>query len=193
SGGFAFDLREVSHGAARRARRHQRIGLERDGYFALALRVPAVGPSIHCGAATLELGSIDQELDAAGRDVDEDAVALLDQRDGPALGRLGRRVTDAEPGGAAAEAAVGDEGARRAEPFALEERRRVEHLLHAGPAAGTLVGDDDHAAGRREPTLLGRDGRGLAAEVVVVDGLAERAGVHGRRPAVNQAGPIELA
>ena len=58
------------------------------------------------------------------------------------------------PRRAAAEAAVGDERARLAEPFALEERRRVQHLLHAGAAARALVDDHDDVAGL---DLVGQD------------------------------------
>jgi hypothetical protein len=55
-------------------------------------------------------------------------------------------VADGQAGGAAGEAAVGDQRAGLAQAPALEERGRVEHLLHAGAALGALVADDDDVA-----------------------------------------------
>ena len=78
-------------------------------------------------------GLTSSEIDA-GRDVDGDRVAVLDQRDQAAAGRLGGDVPDGQPAGAAGEPAVGDQRAGPAQAAALEERRRVEHLLHARAA-----------------------------------------------------------
>ena len=53
----------------------------------------------------------------AGVDVDDDAVAVAHEGDGPAVDRLGGDVADAEAVGAAREAAVGDQrGSRRPGP-----------------------------------------------------------------------------
>src|SRR5690554_1080852 len=49
--------------------------------------------------------------------------------------------------GAAGEPAVGDQGAHLAQTAALEEARRVQHLLHARTALGALVADDHHVTG----------------------------------------------
>ena len=58
-----------------------------------------------------------------------------------------------------------------AEAAALQVRGRVEHLLHAGAAARTLVADDDDVAGldacredRLDRLVLGLDDDGRAAE-----------------------------
>ena len=44
---------------------------------------------------------VDQEIDLAVGNVDANAVALFDQADGAALGRLGRDMADAEARGSA--------------------------------------------------------------------------------------------
>ena len=71
-----------------------------------------------------------------------------------AISAAGRRlrgdVADGQAGGAAGEAAVGDQRARLAQAAALEERRRVEHLLHARAALRALVADD-HDVARLDP------------------------------------------
>ena len=56
-------------------------------------------------------------------------------------------MADAEPRGSARKAAVGQQGAGLAQALALEERRRVQHFLHAGSALGALVHDHHHVAG----------------------------------------------
>src|SRR4051812_45343428 len=52
-------------------------------------------------------------------------------------------MSDAQARSAAAEPPVGDQGASFAQAFALQERGRIQHLLHAGAAFGPFVGDDD--------------------------------------------------
>lgn len=56
-------------------------------------------------AAARQFGVVHPELQAAGRDVDADAVTAVDQGDRAALRRLRADVADAQAGGAAAEAA----------------------------------------------------------------------------------------
>src|SRR5699024_11222732 len=98
-------------------------------------------------AAPGELLLGDVELEQALVHVDDDAVAVLDQADQPALGRLRGDVADGDAAGAPGEPAVGDQGAGLPELAALEERRGVEHLLHAGTALRALVADDHHVPG----------------------------------------------
>ena len=56
-------------------------------------------------------------------------------------------MADRQARGAAGEAAVGDQRAGFAEALRLDVARRVEHFLHARPAARPLVADDDDVAG----------------------------------------------
>src|SRR5699024_1286059 len=94
-------------------------------------------------AALLEHVLVDQEIEGSAGDVDHDAITVLDERDGAAVDRLGGDVADAEAPGAAAEAAVGDEGAFLSPTGALERTGDGEHLAHARTALRTLVDDGD--------------------------------------------------
>jgi hypothetical protein len=78
--------------------------------------------------------------------VDEDLVAVLDQADGAAARRFRGDVADRQSRGAAGEPAVGDQRALLAESGALQERRRVQHLLHAGAARRALIAHHQHLA-----------------------------------------------
>src|SRR4030081_2458622 len=64
----------------------------------------------------------------------------------PAGRRLGGDVAYRQARGATGEAPVGDQRAGPAEPLALEEARRVQHLLHARSAPRAFVPDDHHVA-----------------------------------------------
>ena len=50
------------------------------------------------------------------------------------------------PDGAAREPPVGEQGADLAEALRFQIAGRIEHLLHARPAARALIADDDHVA-----------------------------------------------
>ena len=76
----------------------------------------------------------------------DDDVAVLEQRDRPADGRLGADVADAEAARGAGEAAVGDQRDLVAHALAVERRRGRQHLAHAGAALGALVADDEDVA-----------------------------------------------
>src|SRR6478735_10301933 len=143
-GGRSAQLGDVADGAAVGARGHRGVGAQGRGDLAVTVlrRVHAVQRLASGG----ELLVGDEQLDRTVRDVDPDPVAVLDQRDRAAGRRLGRGVPDGEAGGAAGEPAVRDERAGLAETAALQEGRRVEHLLHAGAAARALVADDDDVA-----------------------------------------------
>ena len=75
------------------------------------------------GPAARQLGVVDEQVEAALRDVEADAVAVADERDGPLVDRLGRDVADAQAGRAAGEAAVGEQEHVLAEPGALDRAR----------------------------------------------------------------------
>jgi hypothetical protein len=76
-------------------------------------------------------------------DVDRYAVAGFDQADSAALFGFRRDMADREARRAAGEAAVGDQRADFPESLRLEVAGGIEHFLHAGAAARTLVADDD--------------------------------------------------
>ena len=88
----------------------------------------------------------------------------LDEGDRAAGRRLGRHVADHEAVRRAAEAAVGDEGHRAAEPLPDEGGGHAEHLGHAGGALRPLVADDDDVAGLDPLRLHRLERRGLAVE-----------------------------
>ena len=72
-------------------------------------------------AAACQLVLGDVELEQALVDVDDDRVAVLDEADETALGRLRGDVPDGDAAGAAREAAVGDQGAGLPRPRPLRK------------------------------------------------------------------------
>src|SRR5690606_5903686 len=94
--------------------------------------------------APRELGGGQVDLDARALRVDADAVAVLEQRDRPAVRRLGAGIADAHAARGTGKPAVGQQ--RHAFPHALpvDQRRHAQHLAHAGPALRALVADDEH-------------------------------------------------
>jgi hypothetical protein len=85
-------------------------------------------------------------VDGAVRDVDLDAVAVIHQRDQPALCRFRRCVTDRQARGAAREAAIGEQRAFLAESLGLQIGGRIQHFLHARSALRSFVADDHDVA-----------------------------------------------
>src|SRR3569833_3743059 len=123
----AGELIEIADGAPGGAGGGQRVGAQRLRDRAIAVGPPGVGAlRLHGGAPLGQRGGVDQHVDLSRRDVDADALALLAQRDGAPLARLGRDVTDAEARGAAREAAGGEQRAGLAQPLALQVRRRLQ-------------------------------------------------------------------
>ena len=121
---------ELAHGAFGSACGQGRIGFERRCHLAFARGggLPAFG--ILGGAAAGECGFVDREVDAAVGNVDFDQVALLNEADQAAFGGFGGDMADGEAGCAARKAAIGEQGAGRAEAFGFEVACRVEHFLH---------------------------------------------------------------
>src|SRR6478735_9631431 len=78
--------------------------------------------------------------------VDLDNVAILQQGDRAAHGRLRPDMADAEPARGAREPAVGDEGNLAAHPLPGQRRRGGEHFPHSGAAARPLIADHDDFA-----------------------------------------------
>src|SRR5262249_45222106 len=120
-------------------------------------------------------------LQLARGEVDVDDVAVANQPDRAALGRLGRDVADAQAARAAAEAAIGDQGRAAAQlGDALDHAGQRQHLAHPRAATRAFVLDDDHVAGLDFAVhdgigggLLAVEDSGWAAEVHLV--LVDRA------------------
>ena len=98
------------------------------------------------GPAALKLLRGDLQLKAAGRDVNENFIAVLHQGDGAASGRLRGDMPDAGAMRGAGEAPVGDQGAVLVHTPAHDEGGGGEHLPHAGPPLGALIPDDQDGA-----------------------------------------------
>src|SRR5690606_18335087 len=140
--------------------------------------------------ASLDLGLIDVELDAPGRDVHPDGVTILDQADETANLRLGGDVADAHPGRPSGEAPVGDEQHVLAETRSLDGAGDLEHLSHPGTTLRALGADDDHVTGldlvveeSGESALLPVEHAGRADEPVQLDaGDLDHASLGGEVP-----------
>src|SRR6188768_4312981 len=136
------ELREVAYGAARGAGRHQRVGLQSCRNIAIPVGAECIAATrFGRFAAACQGALVDQQLESAARNVDQDAVTFFNQGDRATFGRFRRHVSDAQARGAAAESPVRDQRAGFTQAFALQERGRVQHLLHARAAFGPLVGD----------------------------------------------------
>jgi hypothetical protein len=132
--------------------------------------------------AALELVVVDEQVEATVRDVESDAVAVTHERDRALVDGLGGDVADAEAGGAAGEATVGEERDVGAATGTLDRAGDGEHLAHARAALGALVADDDDVAGwiwcrpRRPPwpPLAVEDAGGALEDVGVEAGRPSR-------------------
>ena len=85
-------------------------------------------------------------MNAACRDVNVDGVAVAHESDRTARCRFRRGVADGEAGGAAGEAAIGEQRAGFAQPHGFQVAGRVKHFLHPRAASGAFVADDDDVA-----------------------------------------------
>ena len=149
----ALERLQVAHRAAGGAGGQRRIGLQRRRDHALARRPAArprrrAPPSPRGGAASSASGTA--RWMRAVRDVDLDACRRpRPGRSAPPSAASGETWPMRQAGGAAGEAAVGDQRAGLAEALRLQVAGRVQHLLHAGAAARALVADHHHVAGLR--------------------------------------------
>ena len=92
-------------------------------------------------------------------------------------------MPDGQARAPAGEPPVGHQRAGLAEAAALQKRRRIQHFLHARPAARPLVADYDDVPRTDAPVedrlnrlLLGLDHHGWAGEGQ--DGLVDTCGLH---------------
>ena len=107
---------------------------------------------------------IDVQFQPAAGDVEGDRVAVLDQCDRTALGRLGRDVPHTQAGGPTREPAVGDQHDVLAQSGALDRGGDGQHLAHAGASLGSLVTDHHDVAGHDRAVLQCVHRRPLAIE-----------------------------
>src|SRR3546814_3511930 len=130
---------QVPHGAAIGGRDQRGVGAQRGRHGTVALGWPVSATGLEPLAPLLQGRPVHLERDAAPRDVDGDAVAVLHQRDRPAGGGLGRHVADREARAATGEAPVGDERPGRDEAAAREEGGGVEHYVRERGGEGNGV------------------------------------------------------
>ena len=103
-------------------------------------------------------------VERARHGVDADDVAVAQQADGAALGRLRPDMADAEAARRAGEPSVRDQRHRLAEAAPVDRGGRRQHLAHAGPALGAFIADDDDIARLDAPVDHGVEGVLLAVE-----------------------------
>src|SRR5690606_21906798 len=137
--------------------------------------VPARLPGL---AALGQRGLIDFELDRARLGIDGDHVAVHDQRDRAAVGRLGADVANAETPRGAREAPVGDQRDALAHALPVERGGRGEHLAHAGASLRAFVADH-HDAAFADLTRLDR-GKGVFLAFEDLRRAAELQALHAR-------------
>ena len=87
------------------------------------------------------------DVEFAGRNVEDDDVAIGDRSDRAAVRGFGRNVADHEAVCGAGKTAVGEQSDGIAEASADESGGDGEHLAHAGAAFGSFVADHDYIAG----------------------------------------------
>ena len=170
----------MRHGAEMRRPDELRVFPQRAGIVVGPARLPG-------GAARGDLRLRHQHVDAARPGVDDDPVAVLQQRDRPADGRFRPDMADAEAARRAGEPPIGDQRHLLAHALAVDRRGGGQHLAHAGAALRALVADDDDVAG-----LVGARidrGEGFLLAVEAQRGALEAQGLHAgdlhdrRRPA----------
>ena len=113
--------------------------------FAYLARTPRLclgGGAHHCARRRASSSASTSRSSVRVRHVEHDLVAVADQRDRAALGRLGGDVPDAQPRRRSGEATVGHQQHVLAQPGALDRSRDGEHLPHArdrraGPRSGS--------------------------------------------------------
>ena len=141
--------------------------LERTGGVAVGARLPSgTALSQHgVNGSGIHLLAVDtHDLERAGRDIDADQIALLDERNRAAVRRLRGHMADSRTLGSAGEAPVGDKRDGGAQlRIGGNGLGGVEHLGHAG-ALGALVADDHGVAGLDLVREHGVDGVFLAVE-----------------------------
>src|SRR5262249_46665106 len=124
-------------------------GVRRSDKFAVAPQPAprdARGRRPPLAAALLQLRVTQLHVQPVAGDVDADAVARTQQGNRPAFGGLRTDVADARPGGATAEASIGNEGAAVTQAHALDGTGGGEHFLHAGATARALVANHHYVA-----------------------------------------------
>lgn len=89
---------------------------------------------------------VHKPVDLAVVRIDDDLVAVLDERNGAPVDRLRDDMSDDVSTGRAGEAAVGNKCCLATEARTHEGTRRAQHLGHARRTLGTHVPEDDDSA-----------------------------------------------
>ena len=121
--------------------------LTRRAYFASRPRSAFGGGGVHARSRRSIVSCEHAELDRLAHGVDDDRVAVLDDRDRAADGGFGRHVADDEAVAAAGEPAVRDQRDLAAETAADDGAGRAQHLGHARRALRPFVANHDDVAG----------------------------------------------
>ena len=112
-------------------------------YFAITPRLVPRRGRLPLRAALVEIGV---HVEPPRAHVERDHVAVAHERDRAAVRRFRRHVADHQAVRGAAEAAVGDQRDRFAEPLADERAGHGEHFAHARTALRAFVADHHHVA-----------------------------------------------
>ncbi len=88
----------------------------------------------------------DFEREPAGFCIDDDAIAVPDQRQRSADPCFRRDIADHHAAGGAGEAAIGEQRDLLAHALPVDQRGHRKHLAHARPALGTFVANHQHFA-----------------------------------------------
>ncbi len=127
-------------------------------------RLIVIGARLPARAALGQHLVRDQQVDGPRLRIDTDRVAILDQRDRPALGSLRPDMADAEAARAARKTPVGDQRDLLAHAKAIERGSGRQHLAHPRPALRPFIADDDDLTLLDRPSLDRREGVLLAIE-----------------------------
>src|SRR5262249_2497356 len=125
------------------------------GIFPQIARGEIRRPHLPAGAARVELGLVELDVERALVGVDVDDVAVADERNRAADGRLGPDMADAEAARCAGKPSVRNGADLAAHALAVQGRSGGQHFPHARPAFGALVADHQHVA---FPVLTRLDG-----------------------------------
>src|ERR1044072_2523967 len=127
----------MGHRAARRLAYLARVFVRRGGAMSRRFWRPGL-------PAPRQFGVVDQNIHPARRGVNQDAVAVAQERQRATDKRFRRDIADAHAAGGAGEAAVGDQSHLLPHALAVDQRGDAEHLPHAGSPDWSLVADHQH-------------------------------------------------
>ena len=149
-GPASFRARDVARRARRRRRRQRRVHLQRRAHRALPVAgryEPSAASSACAALGEHVVRHVQPQFPA--RDVDHDRVVLAHERDRAAAAASGETWPIDSPEVPPENRPSVISAQARPSPLPFRNDGRVQHLLHARPAARALVADHDDVAGRR--------------------------------------------